>query len=179
MKPLRYHPVLVSLHWLLAIMIFFSLGMGMFVLTTIPNAAPDKLFALQGHMIAIAGVVILLLMLIRIAARLLTNTPDPASTGNALLDRLAVVTHGTLYLLVLLMAVSGIATAVQAGLPAIVLGGSGAPLPDSFSIYPPRIAHGIVAKLLLALVLLHVLAALYHQLVRRDRLLSRMWFGKR
>jgi cytochrome b561 len=83
-----------------------------------------------------------------------------------------------LYLLLLLMAASGIATAVQAGLPGIVFGGSGALLPESFGIYRPRVAHGVIAKLLLALAVLHVLAALYHQFVRKDNLLSRMWFGR-
>jgi cytochrome b561 len=76
------------------------------------------------------------------------------------------------------MAASGIATAVQAGLPGIVFGGSGAPLPESFGIYRPRVVHGVIAKLLVALAAVHVLAALYHQFVRKDSLLSRMWFGR-
>lgn len=176
MKPPRYHPVLVSLHWLLALMIVFSLAMGMFSLKEIANASPDKLFALRGHMIA--GVLILALMIVRFAVRFVLPRPAPATTGSRLLDRLSVVTHYGLYLLVVLMAASGIATAVQAGLPGIVFGGSGAPLPESFGIYRPRVVHGVIAKLLLALAALHVLAALYHQFVRRDNLLSRMWFGR-
>ncbi|MFI5205616.1 MAG: hypothetical protein ACHQVK_01630 [Candidatus Paceibacterales bacterium] len=32
---------------------------------------------------------------------------------------------------------------------------------------------------MLALLSLHILAAIYHQFFRRDHLLSRMWFGKR
>jgi cytochrome b561 len=176
MKPPRYHPVLVSLHWLLALMVVFSLAMGMFSLKEIPNASPDKLFALRGHMVA--GVLILVLMLVRFAVRFALPRPDPATTGNRFLDRLSVVTHYGLYVLVVLMAASGIATAVQAGLPGIVFGGSGAPLPESFGIYRPRVAHGVIATLLLALAALHVLAALYHQFVRRDGLLSRMWFKR-
>jgi cytochrome b561 len=177
MQPSRYHPGLVALHWLVAILVLFSLGMGMLVLEEIPNSSPDKIDALRGHMIA--GIVILLLMLIRLALRLKTKRPAPATTGNAVLDRLALITHWGFYLLVLLMAASGIATSVQAGLPAIVFGGSGAPLPESFSIYVPRMVHGATAGVLLGLVILHAGAALYHQFVRRDNLLSRMWFGKR
>ncbi|MBI5443905.1 MAG: cytochrome b/b6 domain-containing protein, partial [Deltaproteobacteria bacterium] len=71
-----------------------------------------------------------------------------------------------------------IAMALQAGLPAIVFGGSGAPLPETFAIYAPRPAHGALGSLLTALVILHVAAALYHQFVRKDNLLSRMWFGR-
>jgi len=174
-RPLRYHRLLVGLHWLLAAVIVFALAMGTLSLKEIPNASPEKLFALRGHMIA--GVAILALMAVRLAVRLWLPRPAPASTGNRLLDRFAVGVHYGFYALVILMAASGIATAVQAGLPAIVFGGSGAPLPESFWTYRPRAVHGIIAKLLLVLVVLHVAAALYHQFVRRDGLLSRMWFG--
>jgi len=177
MSPSRYHPALVALHWLIAFLLLFSLGMGMLVLEEIPNSAPEKIDALRGHVIA--GIVILLLMVIRLGLRLGTRMPAPATTGKPLLDKLAVITHWTFYLLVLLMAGSGIATAVQAGLPGIVFGGSGAPLPGSFSIYVPRIVHGVIAGVLLAFILLHAAAALYHQFIRRDNLLSRMWFGSR
>jgi cytochrome b561 len=177
MSPSRYHPALVALHWLIAIALLFSLGSGMLVLEELPNRSPEKVDALRGHMIA--GVVILLLMLIRLGLRVGTARPAPATTGNAQLDRLARLTHWGFYLLVLVMAATGIATSVLAGLPDIVFGGSGAPLPESFSIYWPRAVHGTVAGLLLALILLHAAAALYHQFVRRDKLLARMWFGKR
>lgn len=177
MSPSRYHPALVALHWLIAIALLFSLGSGMLVLEEIPNSSLEKVDALRSHMIA--GVVILFLMLIRFGLRLGTARPAPATTGNALLDRLARVTHWGFYALVLVMAATGIATSILAGLPDIVFGGSGAPLPESFSIYWPRVVHGAVAGLLLALILLHAAAALYHQFVRRDNLLARMWFGKR
>jgi cytochrome b561 len=39
--------------------------------------------------------------------------------------------------------------------------------------------HGLSWTLLLLLVVLHAGAALYHQFLRRDGLLGRMWFGKR
>ena len=35
------------------------------------------------------------------------------------------------------------------------------------------------AYLLLFLVVLHILAALYHQFIRRDGLIGRMWYGAR
>lgn len=177
LKPNRYHPLLVTLHWLLALMILFALGMGMFSLKEIANSSPDKIFALRGHMIA--GVLILALTLARLAVRLATQRPAPATTGNPFLDRIATITHYALYLLVILMGASGIAMSVQAGLPAIVFGDSGAALPETFAIYTPRLVHGLIAKLLLALAALHMLAALYHHFVLKDGLLSRMGFGRR
>ena len=148
----------------------------MFALKTVPNSSPDKIAALQGHMIA--GALILLLTLTRLVVRLKTAHPLPASTGNALLDRLAPMTHWGLHGLVLLMAGSGVAMSVLAGLPAIVFGGVGS-LPVNFDALPPRAVHGIVAKLLMLAITLHVAAALYHQFVRRDGLLARMGWGAR
>ena len=176
MQPKRYHPALVTLHWLLALMLIVALAMGTFALKTVPNSSPDKIGALQGHMIA--GGLILLLTLARLVIRLKTDHPAPASTGNALLDRLAPATHWALYLLVFLMAGSGIAMSVLAGLPGIVFGGVGS-LPVNFDALPPRAVHGIVAKLLMLAFALHIAAALFHQFVRRDGLLSRMGFGRR
>lgn len=176
MQPNRYHPAMVTLHWLLALMLIVALGMGAFALKTVPNNSPDKIGALQVHMIA--GGLILLLTLLRLFVRLKTTHPAPAATGNALLDRLAPATHWSLYLLVFLMAGSGIAMAVLAGLPGIVFGGVGS-LPLNFDALPPRTVHGIVAKLLMLAIGLHLAAALYHQFIRRDRLLSRMGFGQR
>jgi cytochrome b561 len=175
-SPARYHPALVALHWLAAALILFSLAMGTLSLKEIPNSSPDKLFALRGHMVL--GIAILVLMAVRFAVRLGTRRPLPASSGNALLDRLAPLAHHGLYVLAVLMAASGIALAAQAGLPAIVFGGAGA-LPESFSAFTPRAVHGLLARLLLALIALHAAAALYHQFVRRDGLLRRMAFGKR
>lgn len=172
----RYHASLVALHWLLAALILFSLGMGFFVLEGLPNSSPDKVSALRGH--TIFGVAILALMLARFAVRIGSRRPPPVLTGHALFDRLAPLVHYALYAVVLLMAASGIALALQAGLPGILFGGSGSPLPDSFSQFRPRGVHGLLAWLLAALVALHIAGALFHQLVRRDRLLSRMAFKK-
>jgi cytochrome b561 len=60
-----------------------------------------------------------------------------------------------------------------------VFAGSGAPLPPTFAVYPTWVAHGYIAALLVGFITLHVLAALYHQFVRRDGLFRRMFFGRR
>ncbi len=176
MTPLKYHRALVALHWLLALLLIVALVMGTFALKTVPNSSPDKIDALAGHMIA--GGLIFVLTLLRIVVRLKTAHPAPASTGNALLDRLAPGIHWGLYALVLLMAGSGIAMSVLAGLPAIVFNGVGS-LPVNFDALPPRAAHGILANLLMIAIALHVAAALFHQFVRKDGLLSRMSFGRK
>lgn len=175
--PSRYHAVLVALHWASAVLIFASLASGMLWLNETPNSSPDKIPQLGVHMAF--GLLILLLVIAQLAARLLAARPAPATAGNVWLDRLALLTHYSLYAAVVLMAVSGIATALAAGLPEILFGGSDRALPETFYIYAPRIAHGLLANVVIALILLHLLGVLYHYVVREDRLLRRMWFGRR
>ena len=100
-------------------------------------------------------------------------------TRNALLPHPAVVGHVGLYVLVLAMVGSGIGIAISADLFGIAFGGSGAPLPADFNDYAARVAHGLIATLLLALIAMHLAGWAYHQFFLRDRLISRMWFGKR
>jgi len=176
MQVTRYHGALVALHWLLALMLLGMLGYGSLGLSHIPNSSPEKVDALRGHMIG--GGLILALMLLRLVLRVRTAHPPPAATGKPTLDRLAPVVHWALYGLVFLMAGSGIATSVLAGLPAIVFGGVGN-LPANFDALPPRFVHGVVANLLMLGIAGHVAAALYHQLVSRDSLFARMGFGRR
>ena len=177
MKPKRYHPLLVALHWLMVPLIMLALIMGGNVLVDIPNSDPAKIDALRGHMLF--GLSILALTLVRLVTRLTTSHPAPARTGKTLADRLSQPAHWLLYVLVLIMALSGVATSLMSGLGEIVFFGSSAPLPASFEGLAPRAVHGLVAKGLMLLIVVHVLAALYHQFGVKDRLLSRMWFGQR
>lgn len=173
----RHHPLLVALHWLLALMIVVALVIGLFVLKATPNSDPLKIDALRTHMGG--GMLILVLMGIRLVVRMRTSRPVAATTGHDVLDRVVPISHYGFYVLVLLMAGTGLTTAILAGLPAIVIGGSGDPLPPTFLTYPTRVAHGYIAKLLVGLIILHVIAAFYHQFVRKDGLFQRMSFARR
>lgn len=171
----RYHPALVALHWLLALLLVLALGMGTFVLKEIPNDAIDKIGALRGHMII--GIAIGALMLVRLVVRWRTGRPPVASTGHVVLDWLRSLAHVGLYLLVFAMAASGAAIALLSGLPEIVFGGAVLPLPETFAVYAPRSIHGWIATALFLVIGFHLIGALFHQFRLKDRLLSRMWFG--
>lgn len=172
----RYHPALVVLHWLLGLLIVLGLSMGTFSLENLPNSDPAKLDSLRGHMIngaAIGG-----LMVARLIIRARTHRPPPAPTGMAWADAVGPWTHRALYVLVFAMVVSGVALGLGADRPAIVFGGSGKPLPATFDGSWMRVVHAVAAKCLMALIVLHVAAALWHHVVRRDGLLRRMGFGR-
>ena len=172
----RYHPLLVALHWLLALMITAALALGALVLVKIPNSDPMKIDALRQHMTA--GVLILTLMLVRLLVRTRTTHPARALAGNTLLNKLGWASHRLFYPLVIGMAASGILMSVEANLPAIVFAGHGS-LPPDFWVFTPRVFHYVLSRLLMALIALHIAGALYHAFFLKDRLLRRMSFGKR
>lgn len=175
--PRRYHPALVTLHWVLALFLLAALVAGKLILDATPNSDPAKLMSLRLHMGL--GLTILLLMLLRLAIRLVTTAPPAMATGIPAVNVAARAVHVALYLVAIAMAVSGMVLARGAGLPEIVFGGSGEPLPADFSAYPARAVHGVLATLLALLIAVHVVAALWHQFLRRDGLMARMWFGPR
>ena len=172
----RYHPVLVTLHWILAVIIVAALALGALVMVHIPNTSPMKLEALRSHMIG--GTLILILMGLRFLVRQVTAHPAPAPTGNALLDRLAWLSHRGFYLVVLAQVVTGLVMAFQAHLPEILFLGRGH-LPADFWVYPTRGLHYFFSRVLMTLIALHLAGVLYHTFIRRDRLLRRMGFGRR
>lgn len=173
--PKRYHPALVALHWITAILLIMALLGGTFNMAPMSNHDPAKLDILRLHMLI--GGAALVLMLVRLAVRLRSADPAPADSGSAGRNRIARLTHIALYVLAIGMALSGVALSVASGLPDAVF--AGAPLPESFWNYAPRFIHGLISNLLGALIVMHIAAAFWHQFIKRDGLFARMWFGKR
>lgn len=173
----RYHPIIVAIHWIVAIMILMALFIGGPALVAIDNSDPEKLMPLTGHMIW--GMVIGALMLVRLLVKSKAQNPPAADAGNAMLNLGAKAAHWGLYILVFGMVGSGLATAFSADLFAITFGGSGDPLPEDLTKFTARLVHGFIATLITLLVVAHVIGWAYHQFVRRDDLIKRMWFGRR
>jgi cytochrome b561 len=168
--------LLVATHWLLAVLFTIALAGGALVLVKIPNTDPMKVDGLRQHLAG--GTLLVVLMLLRLVVRVRTAHPARASTGSPVLDRVAWLSHRMLYVLVFCQAASGLTLALQAGLPDVLFGGHGA-LPADFWVFPMRPVHYVISRLLMALIALHVVAALYHTFILRDGLLRRMWFGRR
>lgn len=164
----QYGSVAVAIHWTSALAVVLAFAAGLAAANTQPLPVP----LLVVH-IAL-GLSVFVLTLLRIVWWLAADThPLPAEQPRW--QQLAARTvHALLYVIIILMATSGITTMVLSGaIPAIA---SGAPLPD-FSGLIPRMAHGLMSRVLLVLLVVHIGAALYHQLIRRDRLLARMGIG--
>lgn len=172
--PKRYHPVHVVIHWLMALLVIMMLGVGKLVMPTVSPEDPQKVMMLQSHFYI--GVAITVLLVIRLILRFTVKKPAPADAGNAFLNRIGKITHVLLYILVIGMALSGLGMYQLANLSAVFSGAQA--YPTNLFDYPPRMGHGLTSWILLGLVGLHIGAAFYHQLIRKDNLIGRMWFGK-
>jgi len=169
MQSFRYAKSQVAVHWLAAIVIVFLLLTGTFVLADLPNTT-QKIGNLRIHMIlgALAG----LLVLVRIAMR--RRLPAaPAVRG----EKLALAGHMALNLGIILLVASGALLALQSGTFDAVFGGG--MLPEDFGAYTVRKVHGLLSRVGMGLIAVHVLAALYHQILVKDGLIARMTFSKR
>lgn len=169
--------VSISLHWLTALLLLLVLGTGWWAEHRAGGQGQRILYEVHFSL----GLVTLALMLVRLSWRLLD--PRPAlPTGLTQLHRLAShIVHGLLHLCALAALISGAVIFWFLG-PVRVFGVLNAPrLLDPATQEPLRAlawyVHYYVYWLLLLLVVGHVAAALHHQLVRRDRLLSDFWFG--
>ena len=169
-----YGTVAVTIHWLSAVLIIALIVSGFSATTT--EDLTIKADILRVHLPL--GVLILLLTLARIFWWLWVDK-KPASVAMPRLQNLiARATHMIFYILILGVAASGIAMILLSGAGAIIFGFSPEALPN-FLNYPPRAPHGIGARLMIVLFVLHAGAALYHHFVKRDGLLYRMWYQKK
>jgi len=167
-----FHARARLLHWLMApllvAMLFIGIGM---VSTTSPAYA--LLLAIHKPL----GAAILVLLVLRIHTRLRHRPPPLPSDLPPLQRRAAIFSHWLLYALMLAMPLSGWAMLSAAGYPVTLLDGMRLPLivPRDAALFAwLRGAHHWLALLLLAAFLLHLAAALFHALVRRDGVLASM-----
>ncbi len=171
--PLQYGRVAIVLHWSIAALTLVALASG-FAADAIGRGAHA---ALRAH--AVSGLLAGALTLVRIAWWWLADVrPDPASKSDGIKGTIAQVAHVLLVILPVIMAASGIGMLALSGAGEQLFGAAPGPLPE-FERFRPRVPHGIGARILIALVLLHVSAALYHHLVLRDRLLERLSWRRR
>ncbi len=166
----RYGAMAIALHWssAAAIILLFASGL---TAANFSTATPPALVVAH----AALGTLTLLLTLARIVWWIAFDRRPAGLVQPRWQHIVAQAVHGLLYVALLVLATSGIATLVLSGaVPSLLAGG---PVPD-FDLLLPRQVHGLVSRLLLALLALHVGAALYHQFVCKDGLMSRMGVGQ-
>jgi cytochrome b561 len=179
----RYDAVAIAFHWLLALAIVGSFSLGVYMHDLPFSIARVKLFNYHKW----AGITILALSGLRLLWRLTHRPPPvPARVLAAMppwQQRVAHVSHGLMYVLFFAVPLLGWAYSSAAGLSIVWFGVL--PLPDFVPVNKElanavlKPLHAYAAFTLAAVVLLHVAAAIKHQFIDRDNLMSRMWFTQR
>ena len=168
----RFTPLQRLLHWLMAACILAMLFIGVgFESTVMPKYL--ALVAIHKSL----GFVVLVLALIRLAVRLLYGAPPLPADLPWPMKLGAYLSHYALYALMIGMPLLGWAMLSAAAYPVVVFGGLQLPaiLPQSDRLHTLLWdAHLALAFAFFALILLHVAAALFHALVRRDGVFEAM-----
>lgn len=177
----RYTGVAMAAHWVLALGLIAALGLGWYM-TGLPFS-PSRLKLYNWH--KWLGVTLLTLSLLRLLWRVTHRPPElPPAVARAMPQWQHWAhngTHHAMYLLFFAVPLLGWAYSSAAGFPIVFLGML--PLPDFVSASPElaetlKPLHGWAAWALVVLIAMHVGAALKHQFIDRDGLISRMLPGR-
>ena len=182
----RYSKLAVVLHWLIAIGIFLNLYSGL----GFDDLPKDKVAAAFASHESI-GISVLGLVLLRVLWRIGHQPPAPLAGLKPVEQKLATGIHHLLYLLMVLIPLSGWLTAsAHKGpdghgmrlfntVPWFNIAVFGGLAPDARHQAHELLGsvHSAAAWVLMGALVLHVLGALKHQFLGREKLFQRMWFG--
>ena len=160
------------LHWVMAVCILAMLFIGVGMESTV---MPKYLTLVSIH--KPLGIAILVLALIRLTLRLRYGAPALPADLPQPMKLAAAASHYALYALMIAMPLLGWGMLSAGAYPVVLFGGVHLPpiLPLSDRLHTPLWnAHFYLAFAFFALILLHVAAALFHALVRRDGVFEAM-----
>lgn len=162
-----------ALHWLTAALIVAMAWLGL-TMGDLPNG-PDKIATYALH--KSIGLTILALALLRLLWRLYAGAPAPVAGTPRWQERIAALTHGLLYALLLALPLSGWWVNSAAGFPLQWFGLFNLPSLAAREEALHALAtqtHEVLFWTLATLVVLHAGAALHHHLFLGDATLVRM-----
>jgi cytochrome b561 len=162
-------------HWVTALLVLLMIPAGFLMIQEgLDRAVQNTLFVFHKNV----GVLLLLVVVARLAYRL-RHRPEPVpAVMPGWQERIAGLTHLALYALLVVMPVAGYVRVKAGGFPIEALDAAGLPslVPRSDALAEfAKSVHFYGAYAIAFLVALHVGAAAYHGIVRRDGVFSRMW----
>jgi cytochrome b561 len=176
-EALGYSAVARTFHWLTAALVLTMLPIGIAIATfDLGPAVEDPLY----HIHRSIGALVLVITVARLSYRLFNPAPPLPSDIPALQQFAALFTHWALYALLIVQPIVGwIATSAYRApvlffwlfeLPPIWQ--EDRPFSDAMFV-----AHRTMGIVIAILICVHIVAALYHHFVLKDRVLSRMVSG--
>lgn len=163
------------IHWVMAVLVLAMIPVGVIMTQQgLDRSLQNSLFIFHKNI----GVLLLILIVIRLGYRL-THKPAPLPPDiPEWQHRIAGLSHAALYALLFVMPVAGYVRVKAGGFPIETLDALGVPalVPRSDALAEvAKTIHYFGGLAIAALIAMHVGAALYHGVVRRDGVFSRMW----
>lgn len=168
-----YGSVTKFFHWSIAALIILMIILG-FIMTSIERG-PLRSELLMIH--KSTGLLLLVLIVLRICWRLVNKTPALPSHIPRWQQIVAHASHGLLYLVLLAMPISGLIYSTAAGYPPTFYNLFLVQLPIAKNKALATFAgdtHEVLAWTLVALISIHILAALKHHFIDKSDILKRM-----
>ncbi len=169
-----YDPGLRTIHWLMAALIFVALPLGVWA-SLLPGGA-TRIEILFFH--KSIGVTVFGLIVLRIVWRLIVGAPAYAEPLGKLIQAASRAGHLALYALMIAMPVSGYLASTAGGravswfglfeLPRLVA-------KDKVLAVAAGWAHLVFAWMLAFVLAAHLGAVVWHAVIKRDSVLTRMW----
>ncbi len=171
-----YSRRMVVAHWLTLVLLFVVWYLGeMLVDARLANAAP-----LTGYFAhAVLGGAVLFLTILRLTYRSIDRVPPPVS--NTPIEMVGRGVHYSLYVLLVLVAVSGFMVVLTSSVGEALVTGAAIVLPHDYAgpSAIPHLVHETLVTVGIALIVLHILGASRHQFILRDGLMRRMWLNRK
>ena len=170
-----YDPGLRTIHWLMAALIFVTLPLGVWA-SLLPSGGEVRIEILFFH--KSIGVTVLGLIVLRIVWRLIAGAPAYTEPLGKLTQVASRAGHFALYALMIAMPVSGYLGSTAGGravswfglfeLPRLVA-------KDRSLAVAASGAHLVFAWMLAFVLAAHLGAVVWHAMIKRDSVLTRMW----
>ncbi|WP_405406021.1 cytochrome b [Paracoccus sp. Ld10] len=173
--PAGYGTIARMLHWLVAALILAMIPVGLLMVQKgLDRDLGDALYLFHKNV----GSLLIVVIALRLVWRLTHRPPSLPATVPDWQRRLAGLSHLALYVLMVVMPLSGYVRVRAGGFPIEGLDALGMPtfIPRSKSLADAASTlHEMAAWALIAVIALHIGAAVHHAVVRRDEIWSRMW----
>ncbi|PYE43100.1 cytochrome b561 [Rhizobium sp. PP-F2F-G20b] len=169
-QTLRYPGALRTMHWLVTVLVLLSWPLGI-VIRFVRDDVKLDFYLLHESL----GFMVVWLMLARICIRLTSSIPKSAATGSMAIA--AHLVHAGLYLMLIVMPVSGFLATNAHGFPLVWFGiiPVWSPLGKTTDIaWLLSTLHQWSAWILFSLLVLHMGGVLFHHLLRRDDTLCKI-----
>jgi cytochrome b561 len=180
-KPVRYHGLAITLHWVMAVCFLLMLGSGLAMANlNIERSLKFQMF--QWH--KSLGVLLLLAFFLRLAVRLSVARPALPDSMKPMEKLAAEWGHRALYVMMLAMPMTGwaLVSSSKSGLPTIVFGLFEWPhipaIAGNTDVHATAgEAHELLAYVFMAMIAGHVAAVIKHAMFEKENLLPRMGIG--